>query len=76
MNIITTLAAGVLMSPANVATDVQSHDFKNPEYDWKTQKAIVDEQFETEAPQKMQSVRGTNCYVGNNYTVDDWNTWD
>lgn len=23
-----------------------------------------------------QSVNGTNSYVGQNYTVDDWRTWD
>lgn len=75
MNIITTLAAGVLMSPANVATDIQSHDFKNPDYDWKTQKAIIQNGSEIEGPFKMVSITGTQSFVDQKLVIDDWTSW-
>ena len=76
MNIITTLAASVLMSPANVASDVPAIQQDFPTYDWKSQKVMRSEKQERLVPKTGVSVMGTRSYVGSVYTIDDWNTWD
>jgi hypothetical protein len=77
MSMIAALAAGVLMNPANIATDVsQQPAVSRPEYDWKVQKAVFEPGSEVEGPQKMASVNATQSYVGQTFTIDDWRTWD
>ena len=77
MSILATVAAGLLMTPANVATDVsQLPSLAQPDYDWQIQKAVLQVGTEIKAPQKMASVNGTQSYVGQTLTIDDWRTWD
>ena len=76
MNFITTIAASVLMSPANVATDVPAIQQDAAAYDWSRQQAIS-ANTDSFRPAKIgMSMNGTSSYVGGYLTVDDWNTWD
>ena len=71
MNIITTLAASVLMSPANVATDVPKVQIDTPTYDWKTQKVLASKEPRFGSPTTMYSTNPTICVVFQQVQNDD-----
>ena len=76
MNIITTIAASVLMSPANVAADVPSMPTAAPTYDWKAQKMITSPHANIGNPKTMWSTTPCMCMWMGQYAVDDFTPVD
>ncbi len=70
MSLLTTLAATVLMSPANVATDVPATHLESPAYDWQTQKVMSEKQTRFSSTTNY-STCGTMCNVAGMNMNDD-----
>jgi len=78
MSLLTTIAASVLMSPANVATNVPPIQQEAAAYDWKTQKVMSSDQTPRINPTTHFSLSGTTSQItlGGGMVVDDVNQID
>lgn len=61
-----------LLTPLMLAMSPPAAPAYQPEYDWQSQRATMNADS-TAADYQNATMRGSNSYVGQNLTVDDWN---
>lgn len=62
-----------LLTPAMLALSPPNTPAPQHVYDWDAQRTVVSVAGTTIDAQNTGSLRGTQCYVGQTMTIDDWN---
>lgn len=63
-----------LLTPAMLALSPPQSPAPESRYDWQSQTASLYDSTGKAADVNNATVRGSNSYVGNNLTIDDWNS--